>query len=68
MGAMGLMTIVWNAALVGFAAMTEHGPPGNVLDSRLRGNDRHKGARDFVPAGDLGVSWAHAMRPYVATP
>jgi hypothetical protein len=36
------MTIVWNAALVGFAAMTEHGPPGNVLDSRLRGNDSQK--------------------------
>ena len=28
------MTIVWSAALVGFAAMTEHGPPRNVLDSR----------------------------------
>jgi len=25
---------------VGFAAMTEHGPPRTVLDSRLRGNDR----------------------------
>ena len=39
MGVRGLKTIVWNAALVGFAVMTEHGPPRNVLDSRFREND-----------------------------
>jgi len=30
------MTIVWNEALVGFAAMTEHGPPKTDMDSRSR--------------------------------
>jgi hypothetical protein len=39
-GGQGLMTIVWNAALAGFAAMTEHGPPRNVSDSRFPASAR----------------------------
>jgi hypothetical protein len=32
----GLVTIVWNAALADYTAMTEHGPPKTDMDSRSR--------------------------------
>jgi len=48
------MTIVWNEALVGFAAMTEDGPPKTNMDShsRLRKDKLRENYRWGVQRGE----------------
>ena len=54
-----------DAALADSAAMTKHGPPGTVLDSRFLGNDPPEA--DLRRTGGLGVSKGeHEVRPCMA--